>query len=92
MEGLYLGHIYTTFLMPLVFFHQLQSLYVVHQLPCVVAFQIALPFYKILQLSFPPMTSVAFDGLNFVLFLIVNKVRWGPQVVLPVFFCLHIGG
>ncbi len=38
------------------------------------------------------MTSVAPDGLDLVLFLVVDKVRWGPRVVLPMFFCLYIGG
>ncbi len=79
-------------LAPLVVFHQLRGLYMVDRLPDVIALWIALPLYKILQSFPPPMTSVAFDGLDLVLFLVVDKVRWGPQVVLPVFFCLHIWG
>ena len=61
-------------------------------LPGVVAFRVALPLYELLQLSFLPMTLVALDGLDFVLFSVVDKVRWGPRIVLPVFFCLHKWG
>jgi len=61
-------------------------------LPGVVTFGVALPLYEILQLSFLPMTSVAPDGLDFVLFSVVDKVRRGPGVVFSVFFCLHKWG
>jgi len=44
--------------------------------PCIVAFGVSKPFYEILQLSFSPLTLVALNGLNLVLFIIVNKVRW----------------
>jgi len=76
----------------LVFFYQPGGLNVADGLPGVVAFGIALPLYKILQLSFLPMTSVASDGLDFVLFSVVDKVRWGPRIVFPVFFCLYKRG
>ena len=61
-------------------------------LPGVVALGVTLPLYKILQLLFLPMTLVASDGLDFVLFSVVDKVRWGPGIVLPMFFCLHKWG
>src|SRR6266851_7838474 len=92
MEGLYLGHIYTTPLALLVFFYQLWSLYVIYWFPSVVTFWVTLPLYEVLQLSFLPMTSVASDGLNLVLFLVIDKVRWGSGVILPVFFCLYKWG
>ena len=38
------------------------------------------------------MTSVAPDGLDFILFLVIDMVRWGPRIVLSMFFCLHIWG
>ena len=75
-----------------VFFYQPGGLYVVDWLPGVVTLWIALPFYEILQLFFPSMTSVAPDGLDLVLFLVVDKVRWGSGIVLSVFFCLHKWG
>ena len=64
----------------------------VDQLPDVVAFGVTLPLYKVLQLSFLPMTLVASEGLDLVLFLVVDKVRWGPRIVFSVFFCLHEWG
>ncbi len=64
----------------------------VDRFPGVIAFGVALPLYEILQLLFPPMMSVAPDGLDLVLFLIVDKVRWGLGVVLPVFFRLYEWG
>ena len=60
--------------------------------PGVVAFRVALPLYEILQLSFLPMTSVASDGLDFVLFSVIDKVRWGSGIVLPMFLHLHKWG
>src|SRR6266851_645864 len=92
MEGLYLGCIYVISQVPFVFLYQPWSLHVILQLSGVVALRVSLSLYEILQLSFPPMTSVASDGLDFVLFLIIDKVRWRPRVVFSVFFCLHIGG
>ncbi len=89
---MYLVCIYTILLTLFVLLHQLRGLYVIDWLPDVITFRVALPLDKILQLFLPPMTSVAPDGLNFVLFLVINKVRWGPRVVLPVFSCLHIRG
>ena len=50
----------------------------VDRFPGVIAFGVALPLYEILQLLFLPMTSVAPDGLDLILFLVVDKVRWGP--------------
>jgi len=43
-------------------------------------------------LFLPPMMSVASDGLNLVLFFVVDEVRWGPREVFSVFFCLHVRG
>jgi hypothetical protein len=45
--------------------------------PGVVAFGISLPFDQILQLFPPTMTLVASDGLDFVLFFPIDKVRRG---------------
>ena len=77
---------------PFILLHQLGGLYVVNQLPGVIALRVALPLDEILQLFLLPMTSVALDGLDFILFLVVDKVRWGPQVVFSIFFCLHVRG
>jgi len=64
----------------------------VHGFPSVVALGVALPLDEVLQLSFLPMTLVAPDGLDFVLFLVVDKVRWWPGIVFSMFFCLYIWG
>ncbi len=58
----------------------------------VIALWVPLPLDEILQLFFLPMTSVAPDSLDLVLFLVVDKVRWWSRIVLSMFFCLHIWG
>ena len=60
--------------------------------PGVVTFGVALPLYEILQLFFLSITSVASDGLDFILFSVVDKVRWGLGIVFSMFFCLHKWG
>jgi len=77
---------------PFVLSYQLWGLDVVSWLPCVVAFWIALPLDKVLQLFSSPLTSVASDGLDLVLFFVIDKVRWGSQEVFSVFFCFYIRG
>ncbi len=84
--------IYAFLLASLVFLYQLWGLYIIYGLPGVIAFRVAFPLYKILQLFSLPMTSVASDGLDFILFLVVNKVRWGPRVVFSVFLRLYVWG
>ncbi len=64
--------------MAFVLFHQLRGLYVIDQLPGIITLRVALPLYEILQLFLPSITLVAPDGLDLVLFLVVDKVRWGP--------------
>src|SRR5216683_1868082 len=80
------------FLASFVLLYQPRGLYVINWLPSVIALWVALPFDKILQLFFLSMTSVAPDGLDFILFLVVDKVRWGPQIVFSMFACLYVGG
>ena len=77
MEWLYLGCFYIVSLALFILSYQLWGLDVVSWLPCVVAFGIALPLDKVLQLFFPPLMLVALDGLNLILFFIIDKVRWG---------------
>ena len=77
MEWSYLVYLYTVFLAPFVLSYQLWGLDVVSWLPRVVAFRIALPFDKVLQLFSPPLMSVALNGLGLILFFAVDKIRWG---------------
>ena len=65
---------------------------VVSWLPCVITFGVSLPFYEILQLSFPSLTSVVPDGLDLVLFYVIDKVRWWSGEVFSVFFCFDVWG
>ena len=68
---------YTSLLTPFVLFYQQGCLYVVSWLPGVITLGVSLPFDKVLELFLPPMTLVASDGLDFILFSVINKVRWG---------------
>jgi len=92
MEWLYLGCLYTTPLAPLVLSYQLWGLDVVSWFPGIITFGVALPLDKVLQLFLPPLTSVASDGLDLILFFIVDKVRWGSREVFSIFFCLYVRG
>ncbi len=61
-------------------------------LPHVVTFRVAKPLDQVLQLFSPPLTLVAADGLDFILFCVPHKVGWWPGVVFPMFFCFTIRG
>jgi hypothetical protein len=76
----------------MIFLYQLGGLQVDHGFPGVIAFGVALPFDQVLQLSFPSMTSVASDGLDFVLFSPFYQFQGWPRVVLAVFFCFDERG
>jgi hypothetical protein len=56
--------------------YQLGTLKVLDRLPRIVAFRVPFPLDEVLQSLFPPLTSVAVDGLDFVLFFIPHEV-WG---------------
>ena len=73
-------------------FEHLRGLNVFDGFPGVVAFGVPLPLYEILQLFPLPLTLVASDGLDFILFFVVDKVRWGPGIVFSVFFCFNEWG
>src|SRR5229473_528530 len=60
--------------------------------PRVVAFGVSQPLDQVLQLFSPPLTSVAADGLDLVLFSPSREVQWRPGVVFSVFFCFAIWG
>ena len=57
-------------------------------LPGVVAFGVPFPLDQILELSPPAVTAMVSNRLDFVLLLIINKVRWGSREVLPIL--LHL--
>ena len=76
----------------MVLFDQHRGLNVFYGFPHIVAFGVSQPLYEILQLFSPPMILVVADGLDFVLFVIIDKVRWGPGVVFSVLNCFDIWG
>ena len=76
----------------MIFLYQVWCLQVGHRFPSVVAFRVASPLDQILQLFPFPITSVASDGLDLVLFFAPYQVQGWPRVVLAVFFCLDIWG
>jgi hypothetical protein len=48
---------------------------VVSWFPGIITLQIALPLDKVLQLFLSPLTLVALNGLDFILFFVIDKVR-----------------
>jgi hypothetical protein len=70
----------------------LGTLKVADWLPRVVAFRVSLPLDEVLQLFSPPLTSVAANGLNFVLFFTSHKVWGRSRIVCAMFFHFYIWG
>jgi len=68
------------------------SLYIVSRFPCIVAFGVSHSLYEILQLFSPPMMLVITNGLDLVLLIITNKVRWWSGIVFAVFVCFNVWG
>ena len=60
--------------------------------PHVIALRISLLLDQVLQLSFPSMTSVAPDGLDFILFFIIHKVQRWARIVFAMFYCFDVWG
>ena len=71
---------------------QCGRMYVVSCFPRVVCIGVTFPLDKILKLSFTSEVTVINDGLDFVFFGILDKVRRWPRVVVPVFYSLAIRG
>jgi len=71
-------------------FDQRRHLYIFDGFPHVVTFRVSQPLYKILQLFSLPMMSVAADGLDFILFVVIDKVRWWSGVVFSVLGCFNV--
>jgi hypothetical protein len=75
-----------------IFLYQVWHLQVGHGFTSIIAFGVASPLDQILQLFLPSMTSVAPNGLDFVLFFTFYQVQGWPRVVLAMFFCFNIRG
>ena len=61
----------------MIFPEQLRGLDVFDGLPGVVAFGVPLPLDQVLELPPPAVTAMVSNRLDFVLFSIIDKVRWG---------------
>jgi hypothetical protein len=69
---------------PMVFPKYSWGLDMFNGLPGVVAFGVPLPLDQILELSPPAVMAMVSNRLDFVLFPIIDKVRWGSREVLPI--------
>ena len=60
----------------MVLFYRFFSVHVFRRLPCVVCRWIAFPFDQVLELTPTPVMSVIDHRFDFILFLILNQIRW----------------
>ena len=60
---------------------EIQGIYLVSWFPGVVTFGVALPLYEILECPRSSMELMVPDLFHFVLFFIIDQVRWGTGVV-----------
>ena len=60
---------------------EIQGIHLVSWFPGVVTFGVASPLYKVLECSGSSMMLVISDLLHFILFLIIDQVRWGTGIV-----------
>ena len=67
-------------------------MYVVSCFPRIVCIGVALPFDKILELSFTSEVTVINDSLDLVFSGVFDKVRRWPRVVGPMFYSFAIRG
>ena len=71
---------------------EIQGIHLVSWFPGVVTFRVALPLYEILECSGMSMVLVIPDLFYFVLFFIIDHVRWGLGVVWSVGICFGVWG
>ena len=72
----------------MIFLEQLRGLDVLDGFPGVVAFGVPFPLDQILEPPSPTVTAMVSNRLDFVLFSIIDKVRWGSREVFSVLFRL----
>ena len=68
----------------MIFLEQLRGLDVLDGFPGVVAFGVPFPLNQVLEPSPSAMTAMVSNRLDFVMFSIIDKVRWGSREVLSV--------
>ena len=65
----------------MILLEEIQGVHLVSWFPGVVTFRVALPLNEILECSRSSMESMVPDLLHFILFFIIDQVRWGTGVV-----------
>ena len=71
---------------------EIQGIHLVSWFPGVVTFRIALPLYEILEHSQMSMVLVISDLFHFILFFIIDQVRWGSGIVWSMGICFNVWG
>ena len=71
---------------------EIQGVHLVSWFPGVVTFRVALPLYEVLECSGTSMELVILNLFYFVLFFIIDQVRWWTGIVWTMGKCLNIWG
>ena len=71
---------------------EIQGIHLVSWFPGVVTFRVAPPLYEILEHSGTSMMMVVSNLFHFILFFIIDQVRWGMGVVWSMGICFNIWG
>ena len=75
----------------MVSFDQVQCMCIHCGFPCVITIGVSFPVDQILQGSIMPEVSMIADLLHFILFFIINQLRWWLGEVWTVRGCFVIG-
>ena len=71
---------------------EIWGIHLVSWFPDVITFRIAPPLYEILEHSGTSVEPVISDLFHFILFFIIDQVRWGMGVVWTVGRCFDVWG
>ena len=71
---------------------EIRGIHLVSWFPSVIALGIAPPLYEILERSGASVESVISNLLHFVLFFIIDQVRWGMGIVWTMGRCFDVWG
>ena len=71
---------------------EIQGIHLVSWFPGVITFRVALPVYEILKHSGPSVVLVISYLLHFILFFVIDQVRWGIGVIWPMGMCFNVWG
>ena len=71
---------------------EIQGIHLVSWFTGIVAFRVAPPLYEVLECSRSSMESMVPDLFHFVLFFIIDQVRWGTGVVWSMGKSLNVLG